>query len=86
MHRTPPPACAVEQIINVSDEDFARPGLADELVTRYNLQGFARSEDVDEDDNTYYNDPEKLATFYTVGALVVSPSGKYFLIDSEGYS
>lgn len=77
--------CCVEQIINVSDEDFARPGLADELVTRHNLQGFARSEDVDEDDTTYYNDPEKLGTFYTVGALVVAPSGKYYLIDSEGY-
>lgn len=78
--------CCVEQIINVSDEEFARPGLADELVTRHNLQGFARSEDVDEDDNTYNDDPEKLATFYTVGTLVVSPSGKYYLIDSEGYS
>lgn len=79
--------CCVEQIIKVSDEDFARPELADELVTRHNLQGFARSEDVDdsEDMNAVYNDPEKLATFYTVGALVVSPSGKYYLIDSEGY-
>lgn len=77
--------CCVERIINVTDEEFARPGLADELVTRHNLQGFARSEDVDEDDTTYYNDPEKLATFYTVGALVVSPSGKYYLIDSEDY-
>lgn len=77
--------CCVGQIINVSNEEFARPGLADELVTRYNLQGFARSEDVDEVDNTYNDDPEKLATFYTVGTLVVSPSGKYFLIDSEGY-
>lgn len=77
--------CCVEQIIKVSDEDFARPGLADELVTRHNLQGFSRSEDVAEDDNTCYSDPEKLATFYTVGALVVSPSGKYYLIDSEGY-
>lgn len=76
--------CCVEQIINVSEADFARPGLADELVTRHNLQGFSRSEDVDEGD-TYYNDPEKLATFYTVGALVVAPSGKYYLIDSEGY-
>ena len=82
---TPARLCCVEQIIKVSDEDFARPELADELVTRYNLQGFARSEDVDEDDNTYNDDPEKLATFYTVGALVVSPSGKYYLIDSEGY-
>jgi hypothetical protein len=78
--------CCVEQIINVSEADFARPELADELVTRYNQQGFARSEDVDEGDNTYNNDPEKLATFYTVGALVVSSSGKYYLIDSEGYS
>lgn len=78
--------CCVEQIIKVSDEDFARPGLADELVTRHNLQGFSRSEDVDDSDTTYYNDPEKLGTFYTVGALVVAPSGKYYLIDSEGYS
>lgn len=78
--------CCVAQVFNVSNEEFARPGLADELVTCHNLQGFARSEDVDKDDNTYNNDPEKLATFYTVGALVVSPSGKYYLIDSEGYS
>ena len=77
--------CCVERIINVTDEEFARPELADELVTRHNLQGFSRSEDVDEDDTTYYNDPEKLGTFYTVGTLVVSPSGKYYLIDSEGY-
>ena len=86
-HATEKPArlCCVEQIINVSDEEFARPGLADELVTRHNLQGFCRSEDVGDDYNIYNNDPEKLATFYTVGALVVSPSGKYFLIDSEGY-
>ena len=78
--------CCVSEVIRVSEEDFARPALADELVTRHNLQGFARSEDVDEDDNTYYNDLEKLATFYTVGTLVVSPSGKYYLIDSEGYN
>lgn len=77
--------CCVEQIIKVSEEDFARPDLADELVTRHNLRGFSRSEDVDEDDTTYYNDPEKLGTFYTVGALVVAPSGKYYLIDSDGY-
>lgn len=78
--------CCVVQIFHVSEEDFNRPGLADELVTLHHLQGFSRSEDVAEDDNDYYNDPEKIATFYTVGALVVSPSGKYFLIDSEGYN
>ena len=86
VQNAPARLCCVAQVFNVSDEDFARPELADELVTRYNLQGFARSEDVNEDNNTYNNDPETLATFYTVGALVVSPSGKYYLIDSEGYN
>ena len=86
-HATENPArlCCVEQIINVSEADFARPELADELVTRHNLQGFCRSEDVKEDRNKYNYTPEEWATFYTVGALVVSPSGKYYLIDSEGY-
>lgn len=77
--------CCVEQIINVSEADFARPDLADELVTRHNLQGFSRSEDVDEEHNKSNYTTEEWATFYTVGALVVAPSGKYYLIDSEGY-
>lgn len=80
---TPARLCCVAQIINVSEADFSRHRLADELVTRYNLQGFSRSEDVDDVDE---DDPEKMATYYTVGALVVSPSGKYYLIDSEGYN
>lgn len=85
---TPARLCCVGEIIRVSEEDFARPALADELVQAHTLQGFSRSEDVDdsEDMKAIYNDPEKLATFYTVGALVVSPSGKYYLIDSEGYN
>ena len=77
--------CCVDQIIKVSEADFARPDLADELVTRHNLQGFCRSEDVDEDHNKFNYTTEEWATFYTVGALVVAPSGKYYLIDSEGY-
>ena len=77
--------CCVEQIIKVSEADFSRPELADELVTRHNLHGFCRSEDVDEEHNKYNYNNEEWATFYTVGALVVAPSGKYYLIDSEGY-
>lgn len=77
--------CCVEQIIKVSEVDFSRPELADELVTRHNLQGFCRSEDVDEEHNKFNYTTEEWATFYTVGALVVAPSGKYYLIDSEGY-
>lgn len=83
---TPARLCCVEQIIKVSEADFARPELADELVTRHNLQGFCRSEDVDEEHNKYNYNAEEWATFYTVGALVVAPSGKYYLIDSEGYN
>ena len=84
---TPAHLCCVDEVIQVSEEDFARPKLADELVKAHALKGGSRSEDVDdnEDMNAIYNDPEKMATFYTVGVLVVSPSGKYFLIDSEGY-
>lgn len=83
---TPARLCYINEVIRVTEEDFARPALADELVKARNLKGFCRSEDVDENDNIYYNDPEKLGTFYTVGALVVSPSGKYYLIDTEGYN
>ena len=84
---TPARLCCVDEVIQVSEEDFARPRLADELVKAHALKGGSRSEDVDdnEDMNAIYNHPEKMATFYTVGVLVVSPSGKYFLIDSEGY-
>lgn len=79
--------CYVDEIINVSKEDFARPELADELVQSHALKGGFRSDDVpDAEYMAAINDPEKLATYYTVGALVVSPSGKYYLIDSEGYS
>lgn len=77
--------CCVEQIINVSEAEFARPDLADELVTRHNLQGFSRSEDMKDGHNKFNYTPDELATFYTVGALVLSPSGKYYLIDSGGY-
>ena len=83
---TPARLCYVDEVFSVSEEDFARPELADELVQSHELSGGCRSDDVKQEElNTCYSDPEKLATFYTVGALVVAPSGKYYLIDSEGY-
>ena len=79
--------CRVNEIINVSEEDFARPELANELVKKHGLQGGDRSDDVPKDADYFaiMYDEEKRATYYTVGVLVVAPSGKYFLIDSEGY-
>lgn len=87
-HAEDKPACLcyVDEVIKVSEEDFARPALADELVKARELRGGCRSDDVAQKDAlAALYDPEKLATYYTVGALVVSPSGKYYLIDSEGY-
>lgn len=84
--KKPARLCYVDEVFSVSEEDFARPELADELVQSHELRGGCRSDDVKQEElNTCYSDPEKLATFYTVGALVVAPSGKYYLIDSEGY-
>lgn len=85
--KKPARLCYVDEVINVSEEEFKRPALADELVKTRELKGGFCSDDVpDSEYMAATNDPEKLATFYTVGALVVSPSGKYYLIDAEGYS
>lgn len=84
----PPRLCYVGQVIEVSEEEFNRPELADELVASRELCCGCRSDDVSEDEDymAVISDREKVETFYTVGALVVAPSGKYFLLDSEGYS
>lgn len=80
--------CYVGQVIEVSEEEFNRPELANELVASHELCCGNRSDDVSEDEDyvAVISDREKVETFYTVGALVVAPSGKYFLLDSEGYS
>lgn len=80
--------CYVGQVIEVSEEEFNRPELADELVASRELCCGSRSDDVSEDEDymAIISDREKVETFYTVGALVIAPSGKYFLLDSEGYS
>lgn len=80
--------CYVGKVIEVSEEEFNRPELADELVASHELCCGNRSDDVSEDEDyvAVISDREKVETFYTVGTLVVAPSRKYFLLDSEGYS
>ena len=74
-------------MFTVSPEEFDRPELADELVTRHALQGGSASDDVDEGTTWQQlaNDEEALATLYTFGALVTDGT-RYYLIDTEGYS
>ena len=78
--------CQAREVYRVTPEEFDRPELADELVTRHALQGGSASDDVDEG-TTWQQiayDEEARATLYTFGALVTD-GVRYYLIDSEGY-
>lgn len=85
--KLPARLCQVREVFTVSPEEFDRPDLADELVTRHALQGGSASDDVDEGTTWQQlaNDEEALATLYTFGALVTDGT-RYYLIDTEGYS
>jgi len=83
--------CKVCEVIEVSAEDFARPELADELVKKAHDEGrkFAggfTTDDPEPADNP--RDPHaKYKYYYTkVAAVVCRESGRWYLIDSEGYS
>lgn len=79
--------CHVVKVYEVAAQDFARPELADELVSRSAEQG----EDFPGGGNT--DDPDRRDLFddyryyYTEAAAVVCrKSGRWFLINSEGYT
>ena len=82
--------CKVVEVFEVSAEDFARPGLADELVQRATAEGrefaggFATDDPEPEEDP---RDPRKKYRYYytKVAAVVCRESGRWFLIDCEGY-
>lgn len=76
----------VERVINATAADFLRPSLADELVKADTEKGeeFPGGSRNDDDNFTDFFDNYK--TWYTVAAAVVDPSGRWFLIDAEGYS
>lgn len=84
--KRPARLCQAREVYRVTPEEFDRPELADELVTRHSLQGGSASDDVAED-TTWQQiayDEEARATLYTFGALVTD-GVRYYLIDSEGY-
>ena len=80
-----PSLCKITRVFHVTQEEFERPNLADELVTKYRLEGGSTSEDIPEGATYDECSNELLRTIYTHGQAVVAPNGKWFLIDSEGY-
>jgi len=83
--------CKVVEVIEVSAEDFARPELADELVKKAHDEGREFAGGFTTDDPEPADDPRdphaKYKYYYTkVAAVVCRESGRWYLIDSEGYS
>lgn len=83
--------CKVVEVFEVSAEDFARPELADELVKKAHDEGREFAGGSATDDPEPADDPRdpyaKYKYYYTkVAAVVCRETGRWYLIDSEGYS
>lgn len=83
--------CKVCEVIEVSAEDFNRPELADELVEKATAEGREFAGGYATDDPEPADDPRdpyaKYKYYYTkVAAVVCRETGRWFLIDCEGYS
>lgn len=77
--------CKVQEVFEVSAAEFARPQLADELVENYKpaheFPGGAGNDDQDRRDVL-----DEYRYYYTeTAAVVCRESGKWYLINSEGY-
>ena len=75
----------VERVINATAADFLRPSLADELVKADAEKGEEFPGGSRNDDDNYTDFFDNYKTWYTVAAAVVDPSGRWFLIDADGY-
>jgi hypothetical protein len=72
----------VTHVVSVDDlftADFS------ELIKQYEIVGGCESSDVDLTRGRDYTD-EELASVYTLGAVIVDKSGRWFILDPEGYS
>lgn len=68
----------VDKVYHVTEEEFKQPETADKIAQLEDCPGGWRQEEGD------YLDKEKMNFTYT--AAVISPSGRYYLIDNEGFS
>lgn len=82
--------CHVVEVFEVSAADFARPELADELVSKARKEGREFAGGSRTDDPEPQEDPRdpyaRYRYYYTeCAAVVCRESGRWYLIDSEGY-
>ena len=76
--------CKVAKVFEVSNEDFLRGALADELVEQSQFVGGCQSDDIE--DGATEMTPVQRDTWFTVCAAIVNKdNGKWFLMDPEGY-
>lgn len=76
--------CKVAKVFEVSDEDFLRGALADELVEQSQFVGGCQSDDI-EQGATEMTPVQKDTWFTLCAAIVNNENGKWFLMDPEGY-
>ena len=76
--------CKVVEVFEVSAEDFARPGLADELVQRATAEGRKFPGGATTDDPDREDPRDEYKYYYTKCAAVVCGS-RWYLIDCQGY-
>ena len=84
-----PQLCKVVEVYEVSAEEFARPSLADELVSKAREDGreFAGGAWIADEDAERVDMFNRYRYYMTLAAAVVCrDSGRWFLINSEGYS
>lgn len=77
-----PELVKIANVFCISNIDFEDEGGADKVVEKYECPGGSASDDFEKVD---YTNPDQARTVYTVACAVVDPSGRWFLIDSEGY-
>lgn len=75
----------VQRVVNATAADFLRPALADELVRSDAEKGEEFPGGSRNEDENYKDFHDEFKTWYRVAAAVVDPSGRWFLIDAEGY-
>lgn len=89
MERKTPQLCKVVEVYEVSAEEFARPSLADDLVMKAHEEGreFPGGAQLADDDEERADLFDNYRFWITLAAAVVCrDSGRWFLIDSEGYN
>lgn len=77
----------LQDVCEITDSEIMDADKAAQLVQSLNLEGGTRSDDVEITDicDWYKLNDDQKKTFYTYGVAVVTPSGKWYVIDSEGY-